>query len=99
MATRVRVRRVRISNEIFQQAVNHPKVRAELARIAASLAATATAIARAENADTEITVEHGTRPRGRTYSRVVSSNTDESEWGNGRRKRSRILGRAAGIRI
>lgn len=97
MATRVRTR-IKISPALFHICVNHPKVRAELARVAASIAGTAKAIASAERADTEISVEHGTRPKGRTYSRVVSSNTDESEWGNGRRKRVRVLGRAAGTR-
>lgn len=100
MAARVRVRaKIRVTDEMFRAVVAMPSVRAELARTARTLAATARALAQQDDADTDITVEDGTRPQGRTFSRVVSSNFDESEWGTAERKRTRALGRAAGFRV
>ena len=94
---RVRTR-VKLSHKLFEQVVQSPAVRAAIARQAREIAAAASGIARSEDADTEISVEAGTRPRGRTYARVVSSNDDQSEWGDRLTARRRILGRAAGLR-
>lgn len=97
---RVRVRvKFDMTDELFRAIVAEPKVRAELARTATSIAGAARTIAGQENADADITVEHGTRPRGRTYSRVVSHDFDDSEWGTAKRKRVRAIGRAAGLRV
>jgi len=99
MARRVQVRvKVRVTDDLFRAVVAMPNVRAELARTARTLAATARSLAQQDDADTDITVEDGTRPKGRTFSRVVSSNYDDSEWGTATRKRTRALGRAAGFR-
>lgn len=100
MAARVRVRtKIRVTDPMFRAVVAMPNVRAELARTARALAATARALAQQDDADTDITIEDGTRPKGRTFSRVVSSNYDDSEWGTAQRKRTRALGRAAGMRV
>lgn len=88
-----------MTDEVFRAVVGMPKVRAELATTARRLAATAQVFAQQDKADTDISVEDGTRPKGRTFSRVVSSNFDDSEWGTARRKRTRALGRAAGFRV
>ncbi|WP_143467269.1 hypothetical protein [Lentzea kentuckyensis] len=87
-----------MTDELFRAIVAEPKVRVELARTASSIASAARTIAGQEGADTDITVEHGTRPRGRTYSRVVSRDFSDSEWGTAKRKRVRAIGRAAGLR-
>jgi hypothetical protein len=97
---RVRVRvKFDLNDELFRAIVAEPKVRVELARTANAVAGAARSIAGQEDADTDITVEHGTRPRGRTYSRIVSRDFSDSEWGTAKRKRVRALGRAAGLRF
>ena len=99
MAARVRVRaKIRMTDEVFRDVVAMPKVRAELATTARRIAATAQVFAKQDDADTDISAEDGTRPKGRTYSRVVSRDFDDSEWGTARRRRTRALGRAAGFR-
>jgi hypothetical protein len=88
--------RVQISTDLFRQVVDMPVVRQRCLEVAQSIAGTAQAIADAEQVDTEITVEDGTRPRGRSYARVTSSNVD-AEHGTAATPRRRVLGRAAGI--
>ncbi|WP_394621299.1 hypothetical protein JNUCC0626_20040 [Lentzea sp. JNUCC 0626] len=88
--------RVRISHDLFRQVVDLPAVRATLARTAREVAARAQALARQENAEATISVEDGTRPKGRSYSRVVADDYADHEFGTAKRKRTRLLGRAAG---
>lgn len=92
---KVRVR-VRLSPALFETVSNLPEVHAKCGQVAERIAGTAAAIAAAEEVDTEITVEHGTRPGGRGYARVQSSNVD-AEHGTAATPRRRVLGRAAGM--
>lgn len=85
--------RFRLSRRKWREIVHLPQVRAALAGRAARIAVRAAQINEAENVDAEIHVEHGTRPRGRTYSRVVSTDA-EGELGNETVPRRRVLGRA-----
>lgn len=98
MPERSRVR-VRLSAGTFRRVTNLPVVRAKLTAVAHRIAGTAAAIAAAEQTDTDIAVEidvsDGTRPRGRGYARVTSSNVD-AEHGTAATPRRRTLGRATG---
>ena len=88
--------RFRLSPSSFRTVTNLPAVHAKCAEVAERIAGTAAAIAAAEEVDTEITVEHGTRPGGRGYARVTSSNAD-AEHGTAATPRRRVLGRATGM--
>lgn len=88
--------RVKLSPSLFRTVSNLPVVRAKSVEVANRIAGTAAAIAAAEEVDTTITVEVGTRPRGRGYARVSSSNVD-AEHGTAATPRRRVLGRAAGV--
>lgn len=48
----------------------------------------------AEGGTANITVEHGVRPDGRSFTRVTSDNADE-EYGTSKTRRRRVLRRAA----
>lgn len=87
---------VHLDRNLWRQLAAHPEVRVALNRQARLVAAVARNIAQAEDVDTAITVEDGARPLGRPYSRVVSSD-GEGEFGTSRRRRHRVLGRAAGF--
>lgn len=95
MPARARVR-VRLSAESFRKVTNLPVVRAKCEQVAERIAASAVGIAAAEDVDTVVTVETGTRPGGRGYARVSSSNVD-AEHGTAATPRRRVLGRAAGM--
>lgn len=99
MPARARAR-FRLSQDSFRRVTNSPPVRAKLLEVARRIAATATAIADAENVDTQVDVEidvsDGTRPQGRGYARVTSSNAD-AEHGTAATPRRRVLGRATGL--
>lgn len=99
MPERAKVR-FRLSPESFRTVTNHPVVRAKAVEIARRIAAAATAIADAEQVDTDVAVEidvsTGTRPQGRGYARVTSSNVD-AEHGTAATPRRRVLGRASGL--
>lgn len=70
-------------------------VRRALAAEAQAIAGTANALIAAEGLSTiTATVESGTRPRGRPYSRVVIEGGAPFEWGTAKVDRRRILGRA-----
>lgn len=86
--------RFRLSNRKWREIAQLPQVRAALAGRAARLAVRAKQIDEAEGGGAEIHVEHGTRPRGRSYSRVVSTDAD-GEHGTETVPRRRTLGRAA----
>lgn len=74
-----------------------PKVRAALRSQAGGIAAKARSLDAAEGGDATISVEEGTRPRGRPYARAVSDDAD-GEFGTSKTARRRVLGRAANIR-
>lgn len=87
---------VRISPESFRRVTNLPVVRDKCVQVAHRIASTAVAIAAAEEVDTTIQVHDGTRPGGRGYAQVSSSNVD-AEHGTAATPRRRVLGRAAGM--
>lgn len=84
----------RLSRRTWLKVVQSPQVRAALAGRAARIAVRARQMNAAENGDADIHVEAGTRPKGRSYSRVVSSDA-EAEFGTEKVPRRRLLGRAA----
>jgi hypothetical protein len=86
--------RFRLSRRTWEQIQQMPQVRAALAGRAARIAARAKAMNDAENGDADIHTESGTRPQGRSYSRVVSTDA-EGEFGTEKVPRRRLLGRAA----
>ncbi|MDX3661324.1 hypothetical protein PV646_28800 [Streptomyces sp. ID05-26A] len=86
--------RFRLSQRKWREIQQMPQVRAALAGRAARIAARANQINNAEDVDADIHVEAGTRPQGRAYSRVVSTDA-EGEYGNETTLRRRVLGRAA----
>lgn len=73
-----------------------PVVRAELRNQASRIASRARSLDAAEGGDAQIAVSDGTRPRGRAYARVSSTDV-EGEWGTSKTARRRTLGRAADI--
>lgn len=88
--------RFRISPSSFRTVTNLPVVQAKCAEVAERIAAATVGIAAAEEVDTTVTVETGTRPGGRGYARVTSSNAD-AEHGTAATPRRRVLGRASGL--
>lgn len=84
---------MKLSHERWLAIQQAQPVRTALLRKANKIAARARATASAENVDTEITVTSGTRPKGRPFSRVTSSNA-AAEHGTSWTKRSRVLGRS-----
>jgi hypothetical protein len=87
---------VRISPASFRKVSNLPAVKAKCVEVADRIAGAAVAIANAEEVETTVTVETGTRPGGRGYARVSSSNVD-AEHGTAATPRRRVLGRATGM--
>lgn len=85
---------VRISRELIESAMQAQAVRDGLAARADRVAASAKSIAASEAPEVEITREDGTRPKGRPFSRIYSSDVD-GEFGTSRTEQRRILGRAA----
>lgn len=88
--------RFRISPTSFQTIANLPAVVDKCAEVAERIADATVAIAAAEQVDTVVTVETGTRPGGRGFARVTSSNAD-AEHGTAATPRRRVLGRASGL--
>lgn len=86
--------RFRLSPATWRQVVQSRTVRAALADRAARIAVAARQINQAEEQDADIHTEQGTRPRGRSYARVVSTDA-EGEFGTETTARRRTLGRAA----
>ncbi len=86
----------RLTPASFRKITNSQVVKDKCEQVADRIASAATAIAAAEDVDTEITVETGTRPSGRGYARVRSSNVD-AEHGTAATPRRRVLGRASGM--
>lgn len=84
-----------LSPERFNEIIGHPKVREALRLKAQRVQAAAEQIAQGEGVKefkTELT--EGTRPKGRPFARVSSSDVDQ-EYGTSVVGRKRILGRAA----
>lgn len=86
--------RVQISDKTFTDAMQTRKVRAGLKVLAEKKQQRAESLASSEGVELDSRIVEGTRPKGRPYARVQSSNVAQ-EWGNSRVKRRRILGRAA----
>lgn len=82
---------LRISRELIEEAMGSPVVRAALLARAKRIETAANSMA---PADVEIWVEDGTRPKGRPFANVFSSDVD-GEWGTAFTEQRRILGRAA----
>lgn len=91
--------RYRITTESLVDAMQSRATRKALAVRAEKIRARASGLAAAEReATAEPRVEHGTRPKGRPYSRVLIDDGAPQEWGTSRTERRRILGRAGGAR-
>lgn len=86
--------RVQLSDKTFTDAMQTAKVRAALRAKAAKKQSAAEGIAQSEGVELESRVVEGTRPKGRPYARVQSSNVGQ-EWGDSKTRRLRILGRAS----
>lgn len=86
----------RLSPNSFREVAGLPVVRAKCEEVANRIGSAATGIAAAEDVETEVTVETGTRPGGRGFARVSSSNVD-AEHGTAATPRRRVLGRASGL--
>lgn len=86
---------VEISYEFVREAMQSKPVRAGLAAKAKQVHGRAEQLAQSEGENMGLDVEHGTRPKGRPYSRVVSPDGAAQEWGTSVKERRRILGRAA----
>ena len=90
---------VELSYKEIQRIMQSAPVRAALQKQAQIIAGEANRIAAAEGLDTyQAVVESGTRPKGRPYSRAISYQGAEFEWGTSKTERRRILGRAADLR-
>lgn len=85
---------IRITDKEWRRIVALPSVRAALRAKAKGIAGRARSIAASEQIDTTIGVEEGTRPRGRTYARVTSTDV-EGEYGTETQARHKLLRRAA----
>lgn len=77
----------------IQRVQQLPGVRAKLADVADRKAAQAVIIARTEDVDYDVSRSDGTRPKGRSYSRIAVP--AEQEFGTETVKRARILPRIA----
>lgn len=88
--------RWRPSYEFVQKVQQSPGVRAKLRAVAERKAAQAALVAREERVAVPISIEHGTRPRGRSYSRIMIPAVNE--FGDSKTRRLRILGRVVGGR-
>jgi len=85
---------IRLTDRLFKEVIQKPTVRAALRNKAEAVQSRADAIASSEGEKLDSKVTSGTRPKGRPYSRVSSTNIDQ-EYGTTVKERKRILGRAA----
>lgn len=83
--------RWRPSYEFVRDVQQQPGVRAKLREVAERKAAQAVLIAQSEGEAVPVRVEHGTRPKGRSYSRVMIPAVNE--FGDSKTRRLRILAR------
>lgn len=86
--------RLHISRDLIVEAMQSQPTRDALEKKARELASRADALGASEGVEIEASVSSGTRPKGRPFSRVESSNVDQ-EWGDRYTERRRILGRVA----
>ena len=89
---------VTVSRAIVLKAMQSSTTRAALAKKAEAIAGRANLLKAQydETKDSTIEVSHGTRPKGRPYSRVSCDNGDQ-EHGTDRVPKIRLLGKAAGL--
>lgn len=85
---------VRVSDKTIGDAMRTKTVRAALRKKADKKQSRAEQIAAQEGVELDSKVVEGTRPRGRPYARVQSTNVGQ-EWGDRHTERKRVLGRAA----
>lgn len=85
---------VRISRDLIVKAMQSAETRKALRAKADRLRSRVDALGASEGIEMEATVTEGTRPKGRPYANVESSNVDQ-EWGDRYTERRRILGRVA----
>lgn len=81
----------RPSYEWVQRVQQMPGVRAKLREVADRKAGQARIILASEGSNAPVGVEHGTRPKGRSFSRVMVAAT--TEFGDSKTKRIRVLAR------
>lgn len=86
--------RVRISRALIVEHMQSKAVRSALEEKARKIASRVDSLGASEGVTMNARVESGTRPKGRPYSNVVSSNV-AAEWGDRYTERRRILGRVA----
>lgn len=86
--------RVQLSNATWLAAMQTETVRRALKDLADEKQVVAERLAASEGVELDSEVVHGTRPKGRPFSRVQSPNVGQ-EWGNSIVERKRILGRTA----
>lgn len=84
----------RLTDRLFREVVTKPSVRKALKKKAEQAQGRAEAIAQGEGEKLDSRVTEGTRPKGRPYARVSSTNVAQ-EYGTTVKERKRILGRAA----
>jgi hypothetical protein len=84
----------RPSYDWVQRVQQMPGVRAKLREVADRKARQAALIAQSQGVAVPITREDGTRPKGRSFSRVALPAT--AEFGDSKTKRLRILGQVVG---
>lgn len=86
---------MKLSNKQWQSIVQAPSVRKRLRLVADQIAARTRANLAAAGSEATVTVEEGTRPKGRAYARVVH-NDPFGEYGTEDIPKHRALGRAIG---
>lgn len=86
--------RIELSYEFIQEAGQSPGVIEATRKVAKRIAKRAESIASSEQESMSVWVESGIRPGGRAFSNVVTDGT-EQEFGTSKRRKRRILGRAA----
>ena len=80
---------------LVREVMQSKTVRAKLAEVAARGKPVADARAQAEWVAARARISHGTRPRGRPYSRISLDGT--TEWGDYRTPRRRVLASVAAV--
>jgi hypothetical protein len=86
---------MRLTNKQWRAIVQAPSVRKRLRFVADRIAARTRANLASADVDATVTVEEGTRPKGRSYARVMH-NDKYGEYGTEDIPKHRALGRAIG---
>lgn len=87
---------VKLSGALTRQAMQSTTVRRALEQKADAGVSRVNALGASEGVEMDAKVESGTRPQGRPYSYIVSTNIGQ-EWGDRWTERRRIMGRAATV--